>query len=251
MGELIMKEIILYYFTGSGNTLKIAQKVKDVFVKLDYTCELSRMEEVIDIDLEKYEYIGLLFPVAIQSTFPVVWDFINRLPYQQGKKIFMIDTMEQFSGGVVGPVKRVLQKKGYDCVAALEVKMNSSMQTKLNDLNKVAEKNKKALKDAEQFIYDMLKGKVKWNRVPLLSDGMRSISKGRSIWTSTSKKININHDLCVRCNICIKKCPVDAMAMINDKIVINHSLCNSCMRCIHNCPKDAFECGGKKVIRYK
>ncbi|MGK0468278.1 EFR1 family ferrodoxin [Clostridium sp.] len=244
-----MKTVILYCFSGSGNTFKVATKVRDIFEKLDYKCELERIEDVEYVNLKKYEYVGLLFPVAIQSTFPIVWEFIEGLPKTQGQKIFMIDTMEQFSGGIVGPVKKVLQAKGYDCVAALEVKMTSSMQAKKMNIEEGIKKNTKAIKSAGNFVKEMLNGKRHWPRVPLLSDWMRGISKGRKIWTTTSEKIGINHDQCVRCGICIRKCPVKAIQMIDGKVMIDHSICNSCMRCVHHCPKNAFNLNGKEVFR--
>ncbi len=246
-----MKEAILYYFSGSGNTFKVAKKVKNTLEQHDYKCVLDRIEDVKNIDFNTFEYVGLLFPVALQSTFPIVWDFIEGLPTTQGQKIFMIDTMEQFSGGVVGPVKRVLKSKGYYCVGALEVKMNSSMQTKEVDVEKINMKNSKAIESAERFISEMLKGSQNWHRVPVLSDWMRSISKSRKLWTKTSERIGINHDRCIKCNICIRDCPVEAMHMIEGNVKIDHSICNSCMRCVHHCPKDAFTLSGKKVIRYE
>jgi len=249
-----MKSVILYYFSGSGNTLKVAMHVKETFEKKGYTCAIKKMEDVESVEskqLSAYEYVGLLFPVAIQSTFPLVWDFISGLPTMENQKIFMIDTMEAFSGGVVGPVKKVLEKKGYHCMAALEVKMISSMRIKPVNNSEMNQKNNRALLESEKFIQDMLDGNCHWGRVPVLSDWMRDISLNRKIWTKTSRQLSLNHEKCIKCKICIKNCPTKALSMVDDKIAIDHTLCMSCMRCVHNCPKDAFLWKGQNVVRIK
>lgn len=249
-----MKSVVLYYFSGSGNTLKIVNKVKDTFETKLFNCDIKKIEAVESVesaDISDYEYVGLLFPVAIQSTFPLVWDFIDRLPKVEGQKIFMIDTMEAFSGGVVGPVKKVLENKGYNCIAALEVKMTSSIRTKPINESDVAQKNNKALLESEKFILNMLVGNSKWGRVPVLSDGMRKISEGREVWIKSSRQLSLNHDKCIKCKICVRDCPVKALTLVDEKILINHEFCNSCMRCVHNCPKDVFLWKGKRVTRIK
>jgi len=244
-----MKNCVIYYFTGSGNTYKIGTKVKECFEKQNYTCELIAMEDVEEVTFKNIDYVGLMFPVAIQSTYPNVWAFINQLPQVKGQKVFMIDTMEYFSGGIVGPVKKILELKGYDCVGAIELKMTSSMNTKKTSMKVLLDKNNKAEQQAELFVSNLIVGNTTWKRVPLLSDVMRSISINRDIWTKHSKKIEITHETCVNCNLCIKKCPVSALSMNEGMVKINNEKCVSCMRCVTSCPTNAFSLEGKKVVR--
>jgi hypothetical protein len=49
------------------------------------------------------------FPVAAQGTYPFVWDFIKSLPQANSTPIFMVDTLAMYSGGIVGPVKKLLK----------------------------------------------------------------------------------------------------------------------------------------------
>jgi len=244
-----MKGIVLYYFSGSGNTHLIAEIVKAMLIKNSFSVRLENMSEVDHVDIEACEFVGILFPVAIQSTYPNVWTFINNLPNTEGQKIFMIDTMQSFSGGVVGPVKKVLDSKGYNCVGAIELIMNSSMQTKPIEDSKRFLKNELAIKKVEAFIDDLLNDNVSWNRVPMLSDWMRSISKSKKIWEQSSQHKTINHDTCVGCKLCINKCPVAAMSMLEDKVIFDDKLCISCMKCVNICPTNAFKIKGKDVYQ--
>ena len=248
-----MEKINLFYFSGSGNTEKIANHVKKFFEEKGFETSLEKMEKIERVNIDDCEYVGLLFPVAIQSTFPLVWNFAKKLPTTQNKKIFMIDTMEAFSGGIVGPLKKVLSKKGYNCVGALEIKMSNSMQTNIKKVDKGISLNQKAYKKAEDFCQNLLAGKTKWHRIIILSDLMRSISVSKNIWISQSKKLTVNNDKCISCGLCIRKCPKQALSYIPNtkKITIDHTLCESCMRCVNHCPKNAFLLDGKQVIQNK
>lgn len=243
-----MKKIVLYYFTGSGNTLLIAKRVKKQLEDRSYEVMLIDMADHVYVSTKKAEFVGLLFPVAIQSTYPLVWKFLNNLPVVDKVKVFMIDTLVSFSGGIVGPLRKILDNKGYDCVGAIELKMTSSMEKKFITDDEKRAKNEGALKSADDFIETLLKGQSKWPRLPLLSDLMRKISMDSGIWEKTSKKKTVDHNICIKCGICVKSCPVDAM-VLEGKVVIDHKTCISCMRCLNICPPNAFRIDGKSLYQ--
>lgn len=246
-----MQNIKIYYFSGTGNTYAVAKAVKQTFDSHQYNCSLENIENCKEVCLSNIDCIGLLFPVAIQSTFPNVWNFIYNLPKCKNTKAFMIDTMNQSSGGIVGPVKRVLQKKGYLCIGALEVKMTNSMATKMSSTSMQIMKNEKAIKRAKDFTEELIREKTKWKRVPVFSDIMRSLSCGKLIWRFTSKLKTIDDSLCTNCQLCVKNCPTGALSYINNSIQIDHSLCISCMRCANSCPQNAFLLNKKKIVQNK
>lgn len=247
----IWSKVRMYYFSGTGNTYLIAKKMKDKFEEKDYKCTLESIVDSNLVENNKDELIGIFFPVAIQSTYPLVWDFVNRLGYGNGQSIFMVDTLEAFSGGVVGPMKKTLKEKAYNCIGAVEIKMATNMAKKIEKSQDVEGVTQRGLKKAEEFVESLLEGKTKWSRVPLLSDCMRKISLDRNIWTKTSKKISIENSQCIKCGICEKRCPVNAIRMIEGKVIIDHSKCISCVRCVNYCPKNAFRLSGEKIFQKK
>jgi NADH-quinone oxidoreductase subunit F len=49
--------------------------------------------------------------------------------------------------------------------------------------------------------------------------------------------VNLDMENCIKCKLCIKNCPVDA---ISDDFVIDNSKCTRCNTCIEMCPKDTI-----------
>lgn len=243
------KDVRLYYFSGSGNTYNIAKKIQESFSQKGYGCTLEKMDDVEVIKLEKGGLIGLLFPVAIQSTFPNVWRFVENMPALQDQEIFMVDTLAGYSGGVVGPMKGKLTSKGYNCIGAKEILMTSSMQTDSEKFEKSKVNVSKAFEIADTFVCDLINGKTQWKRSIIKSDLMKTISNGKKIWVSVSKKITVNHQSCVKCQVCVTNCPTGSIKLIDQQIMIDHTTCISCMRCINYCPTNAFLYSGKPVIQ--
>jgi ferredoxin len=203
------------------------------------------------VELEDDCHLGIVVPVAMQSTFPIVWEFIERLPEGNMRQVFMADTMESFSGGIVGPMKKSLESKGYRCIGACEFRMASSMQITEKKAEIGRKKNEIALLKVEEYVQSLINESAKWKQILVLSDAMKSISKGRSIWTKTSKRIRIDSTLCIKCRMCEKYCPVKAIQLSDHNMKIDHNLCVACMRCVNYCPKNAFTLGEKRVIQKK
>ncbi|MDP8219504.1 MAG: EFR1 family ferrodoxin [Candidatus Theseobacter exili] len=163
--------IDFYWFSGTGNTLLAVNRMAEIFRKSGSEVFLHKIEKTKSEEISLDNIIGLAFPVAYQSTYPVVWNFINKLP-KTGKetRIFMVDTLMAFSGGVVGPLRAILQKKGYRTIGAKEISMpNNFLPVKVNPDNN-RKKVGKGLLAAEEYAHSILRGTSRWGRIPLLSD---------------------------------------------------------------------------------
>jgi len=57
----------------------------------------------------------------------------------------------------------------------------------------------------------------------------------------------IHLDKCVRCGVCVKKCPVDAIIKHEDKYIINDNKCVSCGICKNECKFNAIQIN-KKIL---
>lgn len=60
------------------------------------------------------------------------------------------------------------------------------------------------------------------------------------IHTITSYIARIDKDNCIGCGTCVQKCPVEAIALVNDIADLNEDKCIGCGVCAHHCPEEAI-----------
>ena len=246
-------EIIdFYYFSGTGNTYLIVQKMAEVFREKGVTVNLFRMENSNPENIDVSHTIGLGFPVAVQTTYRFVWDFIEDMPEGAGAEVFMVDTLGGFSGAIVGPLKKFLQGIGYKPIGAKEIIMPSNFLPKTIDEAKDEEKRQKGIQEAEKFAKELMDGKAAWKDQTIFADLFASLCKGQFVWNIFAKegdKFRIKEDACKKCGLCAKLCPVGNIEM-NEFPRFLHK-CQQCMRCISFCPVNAIYMLNKQSVPYK
>lgn len=241
-----MKSIVIFYFSGTGNTEIVANMIKDEFSNREYHVDIMKIEDVlnnnIELQLTKYDLIGIGAQVIAFDAPRIIYDFIHKLPKGDGKKVFIFRT----AGGVAPQnynasksMMKKLRKKGYNVFHERLFSIASNWVTKFSD-------------DAVRQLYEATKKKVGIMCKEVI------LGKERSLKTSVGLKIlmgfikflsklglrfigkdlAVNKD-CKHCNICIKNCPTKSIYEKNGKIKFKLS-CACCMRCIYSCPQHAI-----------
>ncbi len=243
--------IDLYYFSGTGNTLFVVKVMRNFFVKQGLNVNLFHLEKSDPLKINPAHTIGLAFPVAVQSTYPLVWQFIRQLPQAKGTTVFMVDTLAGFSGGMVGPLKRILKKKGYHPLAAKEIIMPNNFLRKKIDSVKIEKKISRAMEKAEKFAQALFEGKGRWWRVPLFSDLLYLFSISRWPWNYMRKSLPLKSDQtkCTKCGLCVRLCPIENISLPEYPRFADS--CQLCMRCFSFCPTGAITIGKEKYQRYQ
>ncbi|MDP3066690.1 MAG: EFR1 family ferrodoxin [Methanobacteriaceae archaeon] len=236
--------IDFYYFSGTGNTHLVVKKMEETFLKEGVTTHVYKIDKSDPKDVNLDHVIGLGFPIAELSTYDFVWKFIKSLPTANGTKIFMVDTLGGFSGGIVGPLREIVKKKGYQPIGAQEIIMPPNIFY-IQDENTNKEKVEKGLKKAEEYAYDILDGKSRWGRVPLISDAIyyTSIAALRLTHSDLNQKyfhLAVNKKKCNKCGQCVELCPINNIKMEEGKYPVNLRDCAYCLRCTSFCPKKAI-----------
>jgi ferredoxin len=236
----------IYYFSGTGNTLLVVRKMREVFMENGSECNLYPIEESKLEDVKLDHTIGIAFPVAVLSTYNFVWDFVKSLPEAQGTKIFMVDTLGGFSGGIVGPLRKIVENKGYIPIGAKEIVMPANVFY-IQDEKTCKEKVEKGLLKAEEYTLNIINGKSKWGRVPVISDAVyyTSIAGLKLTETNLNQKwfyMGTENEKCKKCGICVKLCPVDNIEMKEGEYPKHLFHCEYCLRCTSLCPRGAIPC---------
>ncbi len=213
----------------------------DVFEQNGIKVRLHRIEKTDPASISSGGIIGLGFPVAAQGTFKFLWDFFENMPRSNGTPVFMVDTLSDFSGGIVGPLRKILQKKGYLPIGAKEIRMPSDIPVTELDRDKTEKKFQKGLEEAEKYALELINGQSKWGRIPVLSDVMAAASRSEKTWQLMRKVIwwRVNPQKCVKCRLCVHLCPVSNIKWNN--FPEYGDSCYLCMRCFAFCPTDAIE----------
>lgn len=239
-----MDTVNFYYFSGTGNTFLVVKKMQETFKKHNIIVHLHKIENSDPKSIDLNSTIGLGFPVAVLSTYPFIWNFIESLPPASGTDIFMVDTLGGFSGGIVGPLKEIVKKKGYNPIGAFEIQMPPNIFYIQN--NKINEaKVSKGLLKAEKYALNLIDGRSKWERFPILSDGVNIFSKGALKLTSIDLHqkfflFNPDTNKCNKCGICAKICPIQNIEMKEGDYPIHGLKCEYCLRCVSFCPRNAI-----------
>jgi NAD-dependent dihydropyrimidine dehydrogenase PreA subunit len=158
----------------------------------------------------------------------------------------MVDTLGSTSGGIVGPLRKIVSENGYNPVGAMEIQMPSNIffiQDEKTNKNKV----QKGLEAAEKYALDLVNEKAEWGRVPILSDAVNLFSRGTLKLTGVDlhQKLflfKVNKEKCNKCGICVGICPTRNIKIDGGNYPVHGLNCQYCLRCTSFCPKRAIPC---------
>ncbi|MDD3754605.1 MAG: EFR1 family ferrodoxin [Methanobacterium sp.] len=239
-----IENVDFYYFSGTGNTLLVVEKMEEIFLKNGVDVKLHPIEKSNPEDVNLQHTLGLAFPVVGLSTYPFVWEFIESLPLADGTPIFMADTLTGYSGGIVGPLHNKLKKKGYEPIGACEIIMPLNIfyiQSK-ESRSKLIEKG---IKKAEEYAQALFNGQTNWGSFPVLPSVLCTLSRSfTSSWEWKSQQkwfgFRAKKSECNQCGICVQICPLNNIEM--REYPVYKCKCQFCMRCVSFCPQNAIPC---------
>ena len=252
--KLHSKDVELFVFSGTGNSLLAAQATAEVLKSEKLSVRIRSMDQPCPKDLSIETAIGLAFPVACFSTYPTVWRFIETMPAGEEREVFVIGTSGGAPFGMQGPLRRVLSKKGYKPVGAKFLTMPGNYNNKTLNTQKNAARVSKSILEAQSFAYDLLNGNARWKSgVPVLSSLAHWLGQTRLPWNLFYKvfPISVDKEKCVRCKRCADNCPAGAVTLKEECPVVERLLCESCQRCVGFCPKSALHVPGKPAEPYR
>ncbi|MGD8779174.1 MAG: EFR1 family ferrodoxin [Ignavibacteria bacterium] len=251
-------ELIIYYFSGTGNALNVARWInniteeKNIKTTLVNLAESNRKKPVIPKENSLVGFIsqthGFNFP-------PLMLHFILRFPKAKNCKAFIMNTRgglkfgKIFFPGLSGITQLfsslVLLLKGFKIIGMRPVDLPSnwiSLHPGLKDsaITSIYEKRKE---EVIEFADKILDGKRDLKALKdIIQDLLISPVSvlyylfGRFMF---AKSFIASGD-CNNCGLCKKECPVNAIKSIDGRPYWTHK-CESCMHCMNICPKRAIE----------
>ena len=233
-----MNPVDLYVFSGTGNTWLAANRVCEVLTREGPGARLKLLEHSVPENIDTSRTLGIAFPIACFATYPLVTDFLNRLPAGNGCAVFLLTTMAGNSGNYPGRLRGLFQQKGYTLLGATEVIMPdnifgkgelSEKQQSLLDIGKAA---------AATFAHSLLAGEGVWPEES--SSLLARLSAGVFRWRFGQHfRPQVRRQLCTGCGLCVRLCPAKNIRQEGDQVRIEPH-CQYCLRCRGLCPAGAI-----------
>ncbi len=238
----------LKYFSGTGNSYRILNECKNIFIQKDNEVEFSSITNNHDIN-EEADLIGFCFPVYAFDIPRISRNYLKSLPkFKKRKKAFVLitagDPME--AGFTFHQCKKILSNKNLDVIYTDVIHMPANWTVAMNPPSK--EEAQKIIdagvQKAGTITVNILNNKVyhhefnyppRYTKLGFYKDYYLFKWGGiQYLWRSFR-----SDETCNSCGICEKICPTNSIQMINNKPQWSKS-CEQCMRCVNYCPKQAI-----------
>lgn len=240
---------IIYCFSGTGNSLYAAEKIKEI---AEYD-EIKNIANYRDADLitPEAEYIGIVSPLYAMGLPVNVHKFMKKLRPINAKYIFVIITRAGSPGRALFQIEKELKRNNKFISAAYYLKMPTNYPVLADVLPR--KKADKILSSADKKLEKIGK-EIKNEKLNNHGDNLilRAIFKipykmfSTHAWES-DKKFFVT-DKCTSCGLCEKVCPVDNITLENGKPVW-HNKCEQCVSCLNYCPVKAIQASKKTEKR--
>jgi Pyruvate/2-oxoacid:ferredoxin oxidoreductase delta subunit len=227
---------VIFYFTGTGNSLKIAKTVSD---KIN-NCKIIPMGSNRGIIINKeYDSIGFIYPIYFWGIPKNVKDFISEMTIKNNENTYFyaIATYGGFAGNGIKLLNKMLSEKNIKLKygKVLRIFSNYILNFKMPvKFMKILEKSDKKLLP----IIESIAGK-QTNSIGNINKKINQFyEKSINSIQDEDKNYTINGN-CTGCGICKEVCPVNNIEMTESKPEFKHK-CEQCMACIQYCPQKAI-----------
>ncbi len=241
-----MEKNVIFYFSGTGNSLKVAREIAKKIGNCDV---VSMVKYYSENNNEKYDRVGFVFPCYAGAPPLFVKKFLQKTDFSASKDayFFSVVTCGNSDGNSPAIVNNFLQKQSIELSAAFKLKMvgNYVVLYKMKkDVSDVNENISVDLVGISRFISDKTKVPFNTSKNPIHSV-MASVTGKR--FHEMDKNYNVS-DSCTGCATCAKVCPVKNIEMENNRPAFKHK-CEQCVACIQLCPTQAINYKNKTQKR--
>ena len=248
-------KVLIIYFSGTGNTLKVAEKYADSFRELGHDAlvvsidGLPRNKELTDefiAKLAEADLVGFGYPVHAFNAPSVMLKLAKFLPKQpSAKRAFIFNTSgEPLKLNNISSIKlgRMLKRRRFNVFSEYHYCMPYNIIFRHND-----EMAYKMWHTCEQLIPIDVK-EIAENKAHTLK---RVFCGGFVAWIMRCEhwgvRINGRHykvkKECIHCQKCLQVCPTNNITVKSNGKLKFGGNCLMCMRCAQLCPKDAIKTG--------
>lgn len=240
--------ILIYYFSGTGNTHKVTEKYKQSFEKAGHTVKIVSLPVVNEDDLivDGFDIVGLAYPIHGFNAPKILLDLAKSLPFQKStKKTFIFKTSgEPVLANSVSSLKlkKLLKKKNFSVDNEFRYVMPYNMIFRHTE-HRAAVMWETAQKLVPLDVAKIINGENTYEHRFFMDSAFAWILRIEHFgaWLN-GFFYRVNGD-CIHCGKCVKNCPTHNITeMANGKFHFSNK-CTMCVRCSFQCPTSAISIG--------
>lgn len=234
---------IIYYFTGTGNSLAAAKKISAALKD----CELVPIASLADSPgriVPAADRVGIVCPVYDAGLPVIVKEFAERLDIGAVPYVFGLITFGGMGISALHQLNSILlQSSRKKLDAAFCVKMPGNFPPV--GIPPAGSKKEEILRRADADLAAIAVTIQKGQTVPPGFSPLTSLLR-LLLYPPFAKNVHTIdnsfsvEDTCTACGTCAKVCPVGNIVMENDRPVFLHH-CELCCACLHFCPVEAIQ----------
>ena len=237
---------MIFYFTGTGNSLYAAQKLADEGEELVSIVEALRGKSFHFV-LKENEKLGFVFPIYFYTVSDPVLEFVRNLTLENTGFVYAVIPCGASIGTAGGFLKSELKKRGLELqrVDALVVPDGALI---FYDID-APEKMEKTLDAATKELANIKRAIDRRE-----SDSIKGSPALGKLWLAAyhacmSTKPFHADAKCIGCGKCASICPAGAIEMVGGRPVWTKSKCLKCCGCLGRCPTSAIQYGKRTIHR--
>lgn len=237
---------MIFYFTGTGNSLFAAKRLMAQGEELVNIADAIR-EEKYEYEVGQEENVGFVFPVYFYTVPDIIKEFVAKLELRNAKYVYAIITC----GGGISQAGSVLKKM----FAERNVKLNYVKDLLMPDNSMLfyqippVKKGQERLQNAEAKLKRIKDDVDKQVDCQIGNATFISNLVGLGYKMSNKTAKFYAEDSCIGCGLCAKNCPQDVIVMREGKPSWVKPTCQKCSACICRCPVQAIQYGKDTVKR--
>ncbi len=245
-----MQNIVVIYFSGTGNTEYVARKFSYI-----NNIKCYSIEEEVDFDnlIKSSDIICLCYPIHHSLPPIIMKEFINQhYDLFKNKKIMSLATQQMFSGDGAYSINRYLPECRIIYTEHFNMPNNIgnipfwSKLTKSEFESCINRVNKKIIKITNDINAEKIKLKGS-SSIAKAIGSTQSNSENRMEKKRDSIKIS---NKCILCKKCVVQCPKKNLFYESNQIKYKN-LCTFCYRCVNICPTKAITVLIHKPIEFQ
>ena len=237
---------MIFYFTGTGNSLYAAKKLADEGEEIVSVVEALR-GKAFHCTLKEGEKLGFVFPVYFYTVSDPVLELVRDLTVENASFVYAVIPCGASIGTAGGFLKSELKKRGLELqrVDALVVPDGALIFYDIDSPEKMEKQLEAATKELASIkqAIDRREG----NSIK----GSPALGKA---WLAAyhacmgTKPFHAD-EKCIGCGKCASICPTGAIKMVDGRPAWTKNKCLKCCGCINRCPVSAIQYGKRTANR--